>query len=225
MEPNFLIINSTCYSADYLSEKYQQFFDFTNDTNVKKYAEGRSLTALVDAADLASYVLSHGNPIYDTWNVPEEGKEKFILARQWQLDNLSIIKEKLAKAIHYKRNYYENDFFGKIKKFFLKLFGRWNDGNTSAIRTAEDWLLSYDLRLPLMKAKNGEYKERYFWPLISATWIQENLNTQNFYNYTPKRIIKIGSMFDKSIDLPRNFQKPLVMTAQMLATKRKAQQQ
>ncbi|HEX2582969.1 MAG TPA: hypothetical protein VHL30_02515, partial [Chlamydiales bacterium] len=108
-----------------------------------------------------------------------------IQARQWEIDRLSEVKQRLALAIVHKREYYENHWFGIITKIFLKLFCLWNNGNTSSIVAAEDFLLRYDLRYPVVKIFGNYVEPSFFTPMVDLDWYRHNLNIETFFNYNP----------------------------------------
>src|SRR5262249_5924481 len=100
---------------------YERFFEYTNDDNIQSYARCASLTNLVDLAEKAYSIVEKVNPRLQA-GAPAAPQ------RQWDLDRLSEIKQRLAKAIDCKRAYYENHFFGIITKYVLKCFDMWNNG-------------------------------------------------------------------------------------------------
>lgn len=161
-------------------ESYESFFEITSDLprNIG------NLNKIVDLAEKVEHVLRHANPICDTWSNQWGDQSRLREARQWHLDRLSVVKQRLAQAIVCKRDYYENTWMGSIAKWILKLFCLWNNGNTAPIRRAEDFLLRYDTRFPISKLSE-KYQGVFFWPLLSHGWIRENLDLQNFYNYDP----------------------------------------
>jgi hypothetical protein len=168
---------------------YEYFFQKTELGTIRQFATGSSLTELVDCAEKVQIILLHCNPIFDTsnyrWGNQANPLPNIIQARQWEIDRLSEVKQRLEQAIVHKREYYENHWFGKITKFFLKLFCMWNEGNTSAIVAAEDFLLRYDLRYPVVKI-NGRYTTPlFFTSRIELQWYRANLNIDNFFNYDP----------------------------------------
>ena len=181
-------------------ELYNDFFKKTNPTNIHNYASGSSLTSLVDLADKVLGVIDRCNPICDTHIGSQMDQTKAIAARQWQLNHISEVKQRIAKAITYKQSYYDNHLLGIITKYILKCFRLWNNGFTTSIKTAEDFLLFWDSRVPLCKT-NGTYTTRFFFPFIPVSWIQEHLDTRDFYNYTPSRTIQFTGTFGlKTVD-------------------------
>ncbi|MBS0604881.1 MAG: hypothetical protein JSS60_07580 [Verrucomicrobia bacterium] len=164
---------------------YDLFMDYSSSTNIEGYAKGWNLEKLVDLAEKAYDVVAKSNPIL------QEGspQSSVIPGRQWELNRLSDIKQRLAQAVEHKRGYYDNSIMGIITKYFLKCFGMWNDGETAAIVKAEDFLIRYDTRLPLFKDARGNYVSRCFFPLTSASWVRNTLDTTRFYNYNPRRAI------------------------------------
>jgi hypothetical protein len=91
--------------------------------------------------------------------------------------------------------FYQNTLLGKITKFFLECFGMWNDGNTTAIVSAEDFLIKYDSRFPLTKDSKGNYCHKFFFFLTCATWVRNNLDVSRFYNYNLTRTIRLVQNF------------------------------
>ncbi len=183
------------FSQVSLEEKqsYDCFLEYTSYSNIEGYANGWSLEKLTELAYKAHSVIQKTNPIFN------EGSPRtaVIPGCQWGLDRLSDIKQRLSKAIEYKRAYYENTFMGMVTKCLLKCFGMWNGGDTAAIIEAEDFLIDYDSRLPLIKSYGGVYVRRTVFPLVSDQftptiwWVRSNLNTSGFYNYDPKRDIPV----------------------------------
>lgn len=49
-----------------------------------------------------------------------------------------VILFRLTKGIHYKREYYDKTFVGRIAKIVLKLTGQWNSGETNIIKKAKE---------------------------------------------------------------------------------------
>ncbi len=145
-------------------------------------------------------VIDECNPIWTAHDTTD------IQARQWQFDNISEVKKLVAKAIVHKKEYYENHWFGKITSFILKFFNLWNNGFTTSIVKAEDFLLFWDSRVPVFKTAKGNYALRIFLTPLSTPiwWLHENLDMSNFYNYTPPRIVKFTGP-DYSEALPRGF--------------------
>lgn len=129
--------------------------------------------------------------IFDDTPRPVQDKATIIEARQWQIDNISRVKRLLANAIDHKKDYYQNHWLGKITRFILTIFNMWNNGVTASISKTEDFLLSWDSRFPCIKDFcDGIYQEKCFFFLTYVRWVHENLDTSNFYNYTPMRTIK-----------------------------------
>ena len=194
---------------------YDRFLEYTNNANISSYSRGSSLTALTELAEKAWHTVQVANPLKE---------ERFLMdgtvpMMQWDLDRLSEIKGRLAKAIECKRSYYDNHFFGIVTKYVLKLFRMWHEGDTADIQCAEDFLIRYDSRLPMEKDAQGNYRIRnYFfggWTLVnplspirlpspSAEWVRQNLNVSRFHNYNPKRAIVAAKDFHYSRLDPRN---------------------
>ncbi|NGX49353.1 MAG: hypothetical protein K940chlam5_00951 [Candidatus Anoxychlamydiales bacterium] len=105
-----------------------------------------------------------------------------------------------------KKEYYENHWVGKITRFILKFFNMWNNGFTTSIMKAEDFLLFWDSRVPVFKTAKGNYATRLFFVFTSVRWVRDNLDMSNFYNYTPSRTIKFTGP-DYSEALPKEFVK------------------
>ncbi len=194
-----------------LKEEHDRFFYEAHPDRIRVYAQ-TDLMHLVHLAKGAVHTFDRCNPISDTWHGdwntwqgPGADTATVIAARQWQLDRLSDVKQRIAQAIVHKRDYYENTTLGKIVKFVLKCLCMWNNGNTAAITKAEDFLLYWDSRVPVYK-QDGKYTSRYFWPLVPVSWVQEKLNTGNFYNYTPNRTIEIKGMLYGQRIINGNFQ-------------------
>jgi hypothetical protein len=171
---------------------YLRFFEYTDSPNLQSYAKGRaSLGNLVHLAEKAYAIIKKTNPILQNGSSQSDS----ISGRQWEINRLSEIKQRLANAIECKRLYYDNHFFGMITKCVLRFFGMWNNGDTAAIVKAEDFLIMYDSRLPLFKDHRGNYQTRLFAFLTPASWVRENLDTSQFYNYNPRREIPIVQTF------------------------------
>ena len=172
---------------------YDLFMEYTNPGNIDGYATGWAwdLGKLADLAEKAYRASEKANPIL------QEGSPQaaVIPGRQWELDRLSDIKQRLSQAIDLKRSYYDNSFPGMITKYVLQFLGMWDNGETAGIVKAEDFLIRYDSRMPLLKLSNGNYVSRCFFPLTNALWVRNNLNIGNFYNYNPQRAIPIVQNF------------------------------
>lgn len=175
-------------------EQHESFFKQTNKPSIKDYASGGNLTKLVALAEDVIWGLNLCNPICPTYPADNDqinNPINTIPARQWQIDYISLVKGNLAKAIKYKKSYYDNHWFGIITKFFLKCFFLWNNGYTRAITEAEDLLLFWDSRVPLEKVNNKYSIRRDFFIYTPIHWIQEKLDTSNFYNYNTSRKLEI----------------------------------
>ncbi|MBI2811765.1 MAG: hypothetical protein HYX67_13190 [Candidatus Melainabacteria bacterium] len=185
LQPAFQRISAEDKSA------YDLFFDSTSAPNIQGYEKGYSLEKLTALAESAYGVVIKTNPIL------QEGSPQasVIPGRQWELNQLHLIKVRLSQAIECKRAYYDNHIFGIVTKYVLKFFGKWNDGNTSAIVIAEDFLIRHDTRFPLMKDSAGNYKTKMFFTLTPASWVRDNLDLSRFYNYNPRRPIPIAMEF------------------------------
>ena len=161
--------------------RYDRFFSLTD--SVKQYAAGASLNEVADLFTSVRGVI-HMSRI----NISSEQR----IQDQWELNRLSEAKERLAKAIVMKKGYYENHFFGIITKYVLIIFCMWNNGNTSDIIWAEDVLLFWDTRRPVMKISNvdnsqyGKYVER-------QDFNKSHLDTSRYYNYNPSRLIELSN--------------------------------
>lgn len=155
-------------------------FDFGNA--VKYSNDHPSLTTVVEQAKHVIATIQKHNP---KWNDKGDNPVK---ARQWELLQISSIKRGVANAIEKKKAYYDNHWLGKITQFILKLFGMWHNGHTAAIQAAENFLLFWDTRAPLILTDKG-YVTRMFFPLTDVSWVHEKLDTKDFFNYTPKRTI------------------------------------
>jgi hypothetical protein len=165
--------------SDIGKQHYEKFFSLTD--SVDQYANGTSLNEL---ADLFSSVRSIIHMVRN-YISPEPR-----IRDQWELNRLSEAKERLAQAIAMKKSYYENNFFGIVTKYALMLFCMWNNGNTSDITKAEDVLLFWDSRRPVMKISNtdhpkcGKYVER-------QDFDRSHLDTSRYYNYDSSRLIEL----------------------------------
>ncbi|MGE0670829.1 MAG: hypothetical protein AB7H48_01915 [Parachlamydiales bacterium] len=199
----------------HLQTDYETFFEWTNTENITSYANGASLTNLTSLADRILSAIERANPF---WPQGEDRVDQptAIRARQWQMDRLSDVKERLGQAVDQKRSYYENHWFGIVTQYFLKCFCMWNDSNTAAITTAEDFLLRYDSRYPVRRHSDvmqcvpytGSYDQQYyFFFLTPFTWLQDNLDLTRFYNYNPPaRVINV--IPDRSLLLPESETRP-----------------
>lgn len=149
---------------------YNLFFACTSNENIQNYSKGCSLKKLTSLAQKAYDVVLKTNPNQSKYKISE---------LQWQLDRLSEIKQRLASAIPYKEEYYENHWFGTITKYFLKCFCLWRGGSTGAIIEAENFLIKADSRF---------YERAFlFSPVLASYWVRENLDLTGFFNYnTPK---------------------------------------
>lgn len=190
-----------CFNAED-SQVLNTFLTYTHADNLQNYANGWSLENLTSLAEKAYEVVKKSNPIL------QEGspQDAVIPGRQWELTNLSVIKERLASAIPMKRSYYENHWFGKITRWFLDFFGLWNNGDTPAIIKAEDFLLRHDTRLPVYKDSDGNYRKVFFFFALSADaeWVRTRLDTSRFYNYNPRRPIPLVENCNYNNLDPRN---------------------
>lgn len=187
----------------HLQTDYETFFEWTNTDNITSYANGASLTNLTSLADRILSAIERANPFWPQ-GADRVDQPTAIQARQWQMDRLSEVKERLGSAVEQKRNYYENHWFGIVTQYFLKCFCMWNNGNTAAITTAEDFLLRYDSRYPVRQNNDGSYHQQYyFFFLTPFTWLQDNLDLSRFYNYdlTTRTITVIP---DRSLLLPES---------------------
>ena len=178
---------------------YDAFFKMTDRNSIR--SNMRQLDRITDLAWKVEHVLERANPVWDTYEEKWGNREDAVRARQWHADQLSRVKERLALAIQCKKEYYESTFFGKITKLVLRILCLWNRGNTSCIRRAEDFQLYFDSRFPVYNQSNL-YNRRYFWAFVPVSWLNENLDMRNFYNYTPpsRAIEVLGARND---ELPR----------------------
>lgn len=188
--PDFQRLNTVQrnYEKDYLS-----FFDLTEEDRVETYARGANLTQLMDLVQKCEYVLSHCNPIADTFAGPIPDESTAIRARQWHFDRLSDIKSRVAQAVASKRRYYLEHWLGRITKLVLQCLFMWNKGDTTAIITAEDFLLRWDSRRPVrFDTTKGYYEDQeFFWPLIKHEWVKQKMDTTHHFNYNPQRNIAL----------------------------------
>lgn len=110
MEPNF----TSCSKAEI--QKFDLFFNKTQHRTIEKNA--RNLNELASLFNHNLGMLSRINPIWNTWDGSSGDKARAIEARQWELDQLSEMKARLAQAIEQKKNYYQHHWFGKITQCF-----------------------------------------------------------------------------------------------------------
>lgn len=177
-------------------EQHETFFKQTKKDSIKDYACGASLTGLVALAEDVIFGLNLCNPICKTYPADNDqinNPANTIPARQWQIDYISLVKKRVAKAIEQKESYYKNNWLGIITKFFLKCFFLWNNGFTSAITKAEDLLFFWDSRIPVVRSnKNSDkYSIRDFFFYTPVRWVQEQLDTSTFFNYDSARKIEV----------------------------------
>lgn len=148
--------------TDIARADYEQFFELTAPENIENYANGSNLESLAALANQCRTVIDLTCPIID-------GQQ------QWKLNRLSEVKERLSQAVECKRRYYDNHIFGIVTKYvlqFLDCFGfkMWNNGDTAAIVTAENFLLFWDSRAPVFVISHpvnphyGEYSRRQDFP-------------------------------------------------------------
>jgi len=167
--------------SDIGRQKYDRFFSLTD--SAEQYAGGTSLNELADLFTSVRGVIHMSRTRISS---------ELRVQDQWELNRLSEAKERLAKAIVMKKSYYENHFFGIITKYVLMLFCMWNNGNASDIIWAEDVLLFWDSRRPVMKITNidnskyGKYVER-------QDFDKSHLDTSRYYNYNPSRLIELSN--------------------------------
>jgi len=160
--------------------KYERFFELTNDKNIHLYAKGANLSHLTKLATTCRNVIQICNPVGCSKDLfPSERSSKSVV--EWELQHLSKVKERLAKAIELKRNYYQHTIIGVIKQLFLRLFGLWNNGDTPSVMEAEDFLIFWDSKAPLFKGKDGKYFPRQDFPH------PKDVDTSHFFNYTPRQ--------------------------------------
>src|SRR5262249_16923280 len=133
-------------------QTYDTFMKSTDNDHIKDFEKGKSLEKLAEMATIVRQVINRGNPIFPT-------SDKTSV--QWELDQLSNVKQRLAKAIECKRNYYENSILGLITKIVLKLLCKWNEGDTTAIKKAEDVLLEWDSNNPISKSEKVGNEDFY----------------------------------------------------------------
>lgn len=162
---------------------YEEFYKQTYQDNLKKgIGSGASLDQLVQLAVRTRNVLMNG--------IPSKYKNRDEQVN-WEMTHLSFLKFRLSLAIKAKSNYYDKHWFGKITQFFLKLFCMWNEGSTKAIENAEDFLLSYNFSVPVVKVTNpndekfGKYILREDFPYKEVH--VKNIDYTALYNYRPKK--------------------------------------
>ena len=97
-------------------QKFNSFFNKTEPNNIEKNA--RNLNELSSLFSHNQELLSRINPIWNTWDGSSGDIQRAMEARQWDLDQISEMKSRLAQAIEHKKNYYQNHWFGKITRFF-----------------------------------------------------------------------------------------------------------
>ncbi|MBS0652281.1 MAG: hypothetical protein JSR39_02000 [Verrucomicrobia bacterium] len=174
---------------DLAREAYEQFFELTSPENIENYANGSNLESLTDLANRCRTVIDLTCPIIN-------GQQ------QWKLNHLSEVKQRLAQAVECKRRYYDNHIFGIVTKYvlqFLECFGfkTWNNGDTAAIMTAENFLLFWDSRAPLFvishpdNPRYGEYSRRQDFPPRRDIG-DALIDLSRFYNYNPRREIEVA---------------------------------
>lgn len=181
--------------TDIARADYEQFFELTAPENIENYANGSNLESLAALANRCRVVIDLSCPVH-------LGQELIDGQQQWKLNRLSEVKERLSQAVECKRRYYDNHIFGIVTKYvlqFLDCFGfkMWNNGDTAAIVTAENFLLFWDSRAPLFVISNpdnpnyGNYSRRQDFPPrrdIGDTPI----DLSRFYNYNPRRTIEVA---------------------------------
>jgi hypothetical protein len=167
--------------SDYGRNNYERFFEYTDDNNISQYSH--CFASLENLAELARGTRN----VIDLarLNISDHG-----VGNQWGLNRLSEVKQKLAKAIEIKRSYYDNNLFGVVTKYVLMLFGKWNNGDTADIVAAEDFLLLWDSRNPVYKISHPDNRNygKYCNRLDFRT---SDLDTSQYYNYNPKRLIEM----------------------------------
>ena len=161
--------------------KYEQFFEQTDPNNIDRFAKGSNLEELAELASSMRSII-HGSRL----NISLDHN----VQDQWELNRLSEVKERLTQAIDMKRSYYDNHLFGIITKYVLMLFGQWNNGDTAAIVSAEDFLLTWDSRKPVMKISHPENPSfgKYF---QRRDFVTSHRDTSHYFNYNPRRLIEM----------------------------------
>ncbi len=180
---NSLLSQPLTYSevSEYAKQRCERFFALADSPD--HYANGTSLT------ELANLFTSVRNAInYARINISPDQRTQ----DQWQLNRLSEAKERLGKAIVLKKSYYNNNFFGIITKYVLMFFCMWNNGNTSDVIEAEDALLFWDSRRPVIKISVPQ-NPNYGKYCVRRDFDNSQLDTSRFYNYNPSRLIELGN--------------------------------
>jgi hypothetical protein len=192
-------IPTTLFSQPYnfsnVSERskrtYRKFTELTEGNGIDAYGRGANLQKLAKLAFSMRNVIHICRLDISLNHQVQE---------QWQLNRLSEVKEKLSKAIAMKRSYYDGHLLGVITKYFLMLVWKWNSGDTEAIIAAEDFLLAWDSRKPVMKISNRE-NSHYGLYYTRQDFRTSDLDTSHYYNYNPRRLIELDT--DEKIDYSR----------------------
>lgn len=185
-------------------------FEVTNPVNMKIFNDfllasapvnfqknsKKNLTKLTDLTEkvlrmsgscISGFSQVGDNPTTDEMDRINNLKQSLIIQeKQWQLDAISEIKKNLADAIANKRNYYDNHWFGKITKFTLKIFGKWNEGTTSSIAKAEKLLSEWNTENPNLTKLTGPFNP-LIWGKNKLDSGKSYLDFTNFYNYKPEK--------------------------------------
>lgn len=164
-----------------LGKNYNAFEAATTPNKIAKIAKGGNLGKLVDLAEKAEWAAQISNPCKPGTVGKPNFEEKRKIYDQFVIDRVSEIKVKLAQAVDQKKAYYDKTIIGKIKKLFLKISGKWNDGHPASIKKAENFLFTHNIaratshvgyvfRDPRTDIGNG----RIF---------SKDVDLSNFYNY------------------------------------------
>ncbi|MBY0529147.1 MAG: hypothetical protein K2P51_03050 [Rhabdochlamydiaceae bacterium] len=143
------------------------------------------------------------------------------LVRQWECDKISEIKKRLGAAVQLQRKYYDTTWIGAVAKLFLKLIGRWNNGDTAAIQAALRTLYAWDFEQPLypkelfasflqspLEIHTNEFTKIPYvripgikkskgieqiggLPWLCTSWIKKHLKTDHLYNEPLSRQVSI----------------------------------
>jgi hypothetical protein len=162
-----------------------QLMKHTDPDQIQRYSNGTSLSELVDLATSVRYILA---------GLRSDVSDDHQLQKQWELDRLSEVKEKLSKAIEWKRSYYNQNYYGIFWKYCFMFSGQWKHGDADDIVAVEECLLLWDSRRSVMKIPNPRHT--HFGKYTAYTAFHEhiqNLNTSQYFNYNPQRLIELDT--------------------------------
>lgn len=158
-------------------EIYKEFIDETSEKEVEHYQKGGNLSKLVDLAEATIIVIHTANPFAMNAEIKTNKEHD-----QWELDSISDVKKRVAKALEQKKIYYDHTFMGKLSKLLLKITNQWKDGHPPAIKKAEDFLMSYepilvqDRDFLMLGRQGGSVKKLTYTNTVDLT---------NFFRYIP----------------------------------------